>query len=193
MALVPREKPCGSLAQRQGRAKSVITKGFDGTTRWLVACNYTYCDPVHVEAADDPLQLRHCISNNLQKTARAVSRLYAEEMRPAGLTRAQFPILGILDATGPLAMGDLAHRLYMERTTLTRHLKPLEDAGFVNRPVNERDARQRQVAITAAGRRKLRQAERYWQKAQAKMLERYGIDAWQQLEDALRTLRRLAV
>jgi DNA-binding MarR family transcriptional regulator len=139
------------------------------------------------------LDLRHCMSNNLQKTARAVSRVFAEEMRPAGLTRAQFPILGVLNASGPLSMGDIAHRLYMERTTLTRHLKPLEEAGFVSRPTGEADARVRLVAITAAGRRKLHQAERYWRNAQNKMLERYGNDAWQQLEDALRTLRRLAV
>ena len=141
----------------------------------------------------DLLDLRHCMSNNLQKTARAVSRVYAEEMRPAGLTRAQFPILGVLNALGPLAMRDIAQRLYMERTTLTRHLKPLEDAGFVNRPPSETDARVRLISITAAGRRKLLQAERYWQKAQNKMLDRYGAEAWNQLEDALRTLRRLAV
>lgn len=145
--------------------------------------------------ADDSefLELRHCISNNLQKTARAVSRMYAETMRPAGLTRAQFPILGVLDAIGPLPMGDIAARLYMERTTLTRHLKPLEEAGFVERPVSNSDARVREVAITAAGRRKLRQAQRLWNKAQQEMLTRYGAANWQSLEAALRTLRRLAV
>ena len=146
--------------------------------------------------ADDPedfLALRHCVSNNLQKTARAVSRLYAEEMRPAGLTRAQFPILGMLDAAGPMAMGDIARRLYMERTTLTRHLKPLEVAGFVMRSEGPGDARVRQVAITVAGRKKLRQARRYWEKAQARMIGSYGEAAWKELETALRTLRRLAI
>ncbi len=146
-----------------------------------------------MNAEEDLLELRHCVANNLQKTARAVSRLYTEEMRPAGLTRAQFPILGTLDTEGPLSMGDIAHRLYMERTTLTRHLRPLEEAGFVDRPVSDGDARVRLVAITRAGRRKLRQAERYWRKAQALMLDRYGAEAWKELEAALRTLRRLAV
>lgn len=141
----------------------------------------------------DLLQLRHCVSNNLQKTARAVSRMYAEHMRPAGLTRAQFPILGVLAAIGPLAMSEIATRLYMERTTLTRHLKPLEEAGFVERPSSEDDARVRLVAITAAGRRKLRQAERLWSKAQQDMLARYGEENWQVLETSLRALRRLAV
>jgi len=140
---------------------------------------------------DELLVPRHCVSNNLQKTARAVSRLYAEEMRPAGLTRAQFPILSVLDALGPLPMTVLADRLYMERTTLTRHLRPLVEAGFVERPENPEDARVRMVAIAVAGRHKLKEARRLWETAQTRMIERFGAEAWQQLEDALRTLRRL--
>lgn len=140
---------------------------------------------------DELLEPRHCCSNNLQKTARAVSRLYAEEMRPAGLTRAQFPILGTLGATGALSMSALAARLYMERTTLTRHLQPLEDAGFIVRPENPEDARVRLVAITPLGRRKLTEARRLWRRAQARMIRRFGADEWVALEGALRTLRRL--
>lgn len=139
----------------------------------------------------DLLQPVHCVSNNLQKTARAVSRLYAEEMRPSGLTRAQYPMLGYLEAAGPLPMSDLANRLYMERTTLTRNLKPLEAAGYVERPVDPDDARVRLVAITPLGRRKLREARRYWRAAQSRVLKLIGAEAWLELETSLRTLRRL--
>jgi DNA-binding MarR family transcriptional regulator len=137
------------------------------------------------------LEPAHCVSNNLQKTARAVSRLYAEEMRPSGLTRAQFPILGFLEAAGPLPMSDLAARLYMERTTLTRNLQPLEDAGLVERPADSHDARVKLVAITPLGRRKLREARRYWRKAQSRVVQLFGPEQWLELEAALRTLRRL--
>jgi DNA-binding MarR family transcriptional regulator len=141
--------------------------------------------------AEELLAPRHCCSNNLQKTARAVSRVYADAMRPAGLTRSQFPILGTLAAAGPMATSELAARLYMERTTITRHLTPLEDAGFVTRAADPDDARVRRVAITPTGRRKLAQAGRLWRRAQARMIERFGAKEWQRLEDALRTLRRL--
>lgn len=139
----------------------------------------------------DLLDPGHCVSNNLQKTARAVSRLYAEEMRPSGLTRAQFPMLGFLEAAGPLPMSDLAERIYMERTTLTRNLKLLEDAGLVERPAAPADARVKLVAITPLGRRKLREARRYWRKAQARVLKLFGAEEWLTLEASLRTLRRL--
>ena len=137
------------------------------------------------------LSPRHCVSNNLQKTARAVSRLYAEEMRPAGLTRAQFPILSMLGTLGALPVSTLADRLYMERTTLTRHLKPLEDAALVDRPRSPDDARIRLISITDAGRQKLEEARALWTHAQTRMIERFGADEWQALEDTLRTLRRL--
>src|SRR5512137_3085947 len=110
-----------------------------------------------VKSLPELLEPGHCVSNNLQKTARAVSRLYAEKMRPSGLTRAQFPMLGYLEAVGPLPMSDLAARLYMERTTLTRNLKPLEDAGLVERGASTGDARVKEVAITPRGRRKLKE------------------------------------
>jgi len=139
----------------------------------------------------DLLQPSHCVSNNLQKTTRAVSRLFAEEMRPSGLTRAQFPILGYLEAVGPLPMSELANRLYMDRTTLTRNLKPLEQALLVERPPGLDDARVKLVAITPLGRRKLREARRYWRRAQAKVLKRFGAGEWLALESSLRTLRRL--
>ncbi|MFU8816088.1 MAG: MarR family winged helix-turn-helix transcriptional regulator [Pseudomonadales bacterium] len=133
----------------------------------------------------------HCVSNNLHKTARAVSRIYAEEMRPAGLARSQFAILGHLQHNGTMAITELAGRLYMERTTLTRNLKPLEQAGLVVRSLDEADARVKRVAITAAGRRKLKQARGLWRKAQARVLKRFGEQQWRELEDSLRTLRRL--
>lgn len=133
----------------------------------------------------------HCISNNLHKTARAVSRIYAEEMRPAGLARSQFAILGHLRHGGPLRLSELAQRLYMERTTLTRNLRPLEQAGLVERTTLPDDARVKVIVITPEGMDKLAEARRYWRKAQKRLLEQFGPQAWRELESTLRDLRRL--
>lgn len=133
----------------------------------------------------------HCVSNNLHKTARVVSRIYAEEMRPAGLARSQFAILGHLERGGPSALSGLARRMSMDRTTLTRNLRPLEQAQLVTREVSADDARVKLVAITRAGVARLEEARGYWRRAQKRVLERFGADAWQDLEATLRDLRRL--
>lgn len=140
---------------------------------------------------DSLLDPSHCVSNSLHKTARAVSRVYGEAMRPAGLTRSQFAILESLARGGPVALSEMARRLYMERTTLTRNLKPLEDAGFVRRRPARDDARVKEIALTPAGRRKLREARGYWRAAQTRMLALFGEAEWRELEATLRGLRRL--
>lgn len=133
----------------------------------------------------------HCISNNLHKTARAVSRVYAEEMRPAGLARSQFAVLEHLDRGGPAAVSELARHLYMERTTLTRNLRPLQQAGLVTRTAQPGDARVKLIAITDSGRDRLETARDCWRRAQARLLEQFGAEAWAEVEAALRKLRRL--
>jgi DNA-binding MarR family transcriptional regulator len=132
----------------------------------------------------------HCVGNNLFKTARAVSRIYAEEMRPAGLARSQFSILGTLYQTGPVALSALADRLYMDRTTLTRNLRPLERDGLVARKIAPGDGRVRLVGITADGRDRFREARGYWRTAQKRVLAMLGESEWRDLEDRLVALRR---
>jgi DNA-binding MarR family transcriptional regulator len=146
---------------------------------------------VETAMSDSLLNPSHCVSANLHKTARAVSRVYAEEMRPAGLARSQFAILETLEHHGPMAVSDMARRLYMERTTLTRNLTPLVDAGLITRRAADRDARVKEIAIAPAGRRKLKQARGLWRRAQARMLKLFGENEWRELEATLRGLRRI--
>jgi len=67
--------------------------------------------------------------------------------------------------TGP-SMSELADALDMDRTTLTRNLKPLLDAGWVDVRAGKSDARTRSVRLTAAGEKQLQVARAYWRRAQ---------------------------
>lgn len=138
---------------------------------------------------DDLLEPGHCVGLNLYKTARAVSRVYAEEMRPAGLARSQYAILGTLDRIGPAALSALAESLYMDRTTLSRNLKPLEKGGLVVRERSESDARAIVVRISETGRVKFREARRHWRRAQRRMLDLLGESEWRELESRLVAVR----
>jgi len=135
------------------------------------------------------LDPRHCVSHNLHQTARAVSRIYAEELRSTGVGRSQFAILQSLSQQGPLGLSELAEGLYMDRTTLSRNLKPLEKAGLVRRTPSSEDARVKLVTLTPAGRARLKAARVCWRRAQTRLLELLGEDAWRSLEGALRELR----
>jgi DNA-binding MarR family transcriptional regulator len=106
----------------------------------------------------------HCYA--LRRAARLMTQHYDRLMRPAGLRTTQFTLLVTLAEAGPMPMTRLAVRLGLERTSLTRNLKPLAAKGWVV-VAADADRRVHTVVITAAGRAKARAAMPQWRKAQA--------------------------
>ena len=135
--------------------------------------------------------VRTCACFNLRKAARAVTQLYDEVLAPSGLRGTQFSVLAVISAAGPATMTDLADILVMDRTTLTRNLKPLLDRALVERGEGE-DRRQRPIAITPAGRDALGQALPFWEKAQARIAGGLGAARWKGMIEDLNTAIRLA-
>ena len=126
----------------------------------------------------------NCTCFNLRKAARAVTRVYDEALKPSGLRATQFSLLSVVANRGPAGMTELARALVMERTTLTRNLKPLMDQGFLQ-VVAGADRRQRPIAVTPRGRKALDRALPLWRCAQAKIADGLGRARW---EDLLRGL-----
>ncbi|MBY0239178.1 MAG: MarR family winged helix-turn-helix transcriptional regulator [Burkholderiaceae bacterium] len=98
---------------------------------------------------------------------RTVSRLYDRHLAAVGLKTTQFSVL-VHVSVQALPMMQLAALLGAERTTLTRNLKPLTEAGWLTVAPGS-DPRQRIVTITEAGRAKVRHARNAWQAAQDEM------------------------
>ena len=110
---------------------------------------------IYVSAMDDePLKPRAsgCTCMRLRKASRRVSQIYDRSLEPLGLTVTQFGLLGNLDRLDGISIGDLAGRLVMDPTTLTRNLRPLERQGFVVFAPDPNDRRSRCLHLTAAGR-----------------------------------------
>ena len=106
-----------------------------------------------------------CACLAARRRARAITRHFEAELRPHGLRATQFSILAALALGAPNRLGALAEFLVLERTSLTRSLAPLERNGWVRTEVST-DGRERPLALTAAGRRKLEQAYPAWKTAQ---------------------------
>lgn len=105
----------------------------------------------------------HCLA--ARKRARAITRLYEEKLRPLGLRATQFSILAVLSLKGASPVGELAERLGLNRTSLTRSAAVLERNGWVAEADSE-DARERLLQLTEAGRRKIAGAFPAWKEAQ---------------------------
>ncbi len=114
---------------------------------------------------DDPVAATGCTCARVRRLARRVTNLYDRALAPSGLRVTQFSLLWQLVRHDGVAIGTLAAALDMDRTTLTRNLKPLVDAGLVALAPSTGDRRVRAVWLTADGRRRYAQARRLWRRA----------------------------
>lgn len=138
-----------------------------------------------------PDQPQGCTCFKLRKLTRAMSRLYDQHLATVGLKTTQYSVLANA-AIAALPVADLAELLGLERTTLTRNLKPLIEAGWIELETGA-DSRQRIVTISAAGRAKVKQAYAAWRRAQSAFETLVGRDAVRALHRQLEsTMTQLA-
>jgi DNA-binding MarR family transcriptional regulator len=132
------------------------------------------------------------MSFGLRRATRALSQVYDRTLAPAGVTGTQFSILALLSKTGPTSINPLAQHLGMDRTSLSRTLKPLMRDQLIG-PVEGRDRRERPIAITEKGTSTLNEARPLWRAAQQTAVSALGQDVakallaqMNELETALR-------
>ncbi len=116
-----------------------------------------------------------CTNFRLRQLMRRVAHLYDLEMARVGLKTTQFSLLSHVLKLGPLRPGDLARTMKVGASTLTRNLKPLIDAGWLELSAGS-DARSRSVRITAAGQAKREEARHRWKAAQDKLNQLLGLE-----------------
>jgi DNA-binding MarR family transcriptional regulator len=85
----------------------------------------------------------------------------------------------------PPPLGELAEALVMDRGALTHTLKPLERDRMVEIRIDPEDRRNRLVALTAAGRRKLDESTALWKRAQQGFETAFGVAKSAALREAL--------
>jgi len=117
---------------------------------------------------------------SFRRSARALSQVYDEAMRPTGLRSTQFTILQALSLTGEITQGDLGEVLATDSTTLTRTLDILGRRGWIGKRQGK-DRRERWLRLTPAGQKQFNAALPYWQKIQDRLQRRMGHERWQAL------------
>jgi len=125
-----------------------------------------------------------CTCFRVRRLARRVTKIYEESLAPTGLSVTQYTILSMLRHVGPMSMSELSHRLGMDRTTLTRTLRPLETMRHISNAA-EADRRQRRISLTDEGRVALRTAAPSWKRAQSSVFVILGDAGAMGLNEAL--------
>ncbi len=72
-----------------------------------------------------------CVCYNLRKASRFITRLYDEFLKSSGIQATQLTILLGTKILQPVTLKKLSKASMMDRTTLSRNLKPLEKNRLV--------------------------------------------------------------
>ena len=106
-----------------------------------------------------------CTNLKLRQLMRRVAQRYDAEVGQVGLKGTQYSLLSHVVKLGPIRPVDLAARMNVDASTLSRNLQPLVAAGWLTLEAGA-DARSRLVHATEAGRAKRTEAQRRWRVAQ---------------------------
>jgi DNA-binding MarR family transcriptional regulator len=117
--------------------------------------------------------LKGCTCFRLRRTARRMTQIYDAHLAPSGLTLTQYSLLANLVRRDPPTVHVLAEVMGMDRTTLTRNLKPLLTRGLlVFTPGTDR--RSKCIQVTPEGQSVWAQAKTLWRLAQDEINSRLG-------------------
>jgi len=133
-------------------------------------------------------KLSECTCFNLRKASRAVTQMYEAALEPAGLRAPQFGLLAVIAWNNSLTITRLADIVVMDRTTLSRNLKPLASKGFL-KVLPGADRRSKKVALTKKGSAALTAAIPLWEKTERRLISGLNGQWPNMLSDLTRLIR----
>ncbi len=108
--------------------------------------------------------------------SRVVTEIYDDCLRPFEIGSAQFTLLAVIGQTGPTTRAELARHQHLDRSTLTRNLKPILFEGWAEEVSEGGNGRSRPLALTTPGKEMLAKAQLAWLAAQDRVRAMIGND-----------------
>ena len=121
-----------------------------------------------------------CLCANFRRTARALTQLYEDALRPLGLRGTQFTILQALSLAGEVSQGQLGDILALDSTALTRTLAIMGRRGWITKR-RGRDGREWRLSLSKAGRKEFERVSPEWERVQERLHKQLGDQRWNEL------------
>ena len=128
-----------------------------------------------------------CLAVRIRLLNRTVTNIFDEALRPLGAKVSQLNVLMVVAKRGPISPGDVARRLNMEKSTVSRNIDRMRTRGWLE--VSQGDSGRKQVLeLAAPGRKLIEKSLPFWKKAQAQteaMLGKQGARSIHRAADAV--------
>jgi DNA-binding MarR family transcriptional regulator len=117
-------------------------------------------DPVVIRLTVDDADALDVVETEMALLQRALERLARRSDIHRDLDRASYLAARTLEATAPISLKDLAARLGVDASTMTRQIAVMENIGLIHRSADPDDGRVSLIELSPAGRRKMRTVQR---------------------------------
>ena len=128
-----------------------------------------------------------CLAVRVRMLNRIITGIYDDALRPLGLTTGQLNILVVVTKRGPLSPGEVARRLNMEKSTVSRNVERMRANGWLTVTASD-SGRKQQLTLTRQGKRLLEDSVSAWGEAQTRtraLLGRRGSDSIRSLSNSV--------
>ncbi len=129
-----------------------------------------------------------CVCLHTRMAARAITRAYDAALAPLGLEATQFTLLAAIAANPTGSVTEMADRLALERTSLSRNLTLLGRRGLI--VAGPGRGRSVSYAVTPDGDALISAALPIWRHVQQSLESHIGESGWLATRQNLRQLRR---
>ncbi|MCA6100533.1 MarR family winged helix-turn-helix transcriptional regulator [Bradyrhizobium australafricanum] len=107
-----------------------------------------------------------CYCTQVRRVSNLFTKIYDEALRPQKLRITQFSTLRELARLGRATVRELADELALDQTTVSRNVKLLIEAGWIDATSCRGDAREKVLKLNKHGRSKLQKAMPAWSRTQ---------------------------
>lgn len=129
-----------------------------------------------------------CLYLRLRLASKRLLSLYEARLAASGVSMSQFGLLAAIAEEPDLTMSRIAEMRELSPSTLTRTLRPMEAAGWIETYADADNKRIRRARLTKEGRARLKAAYVGWKQAQR---EAAAIVSPRAVEQVLRATERL--
>ncbi len=131
-----------------------------------------------------------CNCLKLRRASQAITKVYDKYLESSGIKISQYLILKTISRTQPVNVSDLAANVRLDRTTLVRSLKPLEQRELIS-DIAKEGTRNRQLVLSEYGKETLAKATALWMEAQDYIEQYLGKEDLSELNLLLRKTEEL--
>jgi DNA-binding MarR family transcriptional regulator len=115
-----------------------------------------------------------CLIARTRLISRVITNIFDEELRPLGLQSSQHTLLGSIMRMGSATRAEISRASHIDRSTLTRNLQVMMDAGWIEEVADQAHGRQRPLRLSQAGEDLLFSSTAAWRAGQARAAEVLG-------------------